>query len=97
MGVAFYSFKVQSKDEVIIPSRSLVIGEGVDVFNKIVDDLSEFLSELECLEVRVLEYHRLDEIAPLPPNNLTMVFGGRPLYGLTLPSGSEQHSSETEE
>ena len=93
----FYSFKVQSKDEVLIPSRTLVIGEGIDVFNKVVDDLPEFLRELECLEVRVLEYHRLDEIHPLPPQDLTMTFGGRPLYGLTLPSGSEQPPSETEE
>jgi hypothetical protein len=93
----FYSFKVRSKDEVLIHSRSLVIGEGVDVFNKVIDDLPEFLRELECLEVRVLEYHRLDEVAQLSPQDLTMTFGGRPLYGLTLPSGSEQSPSETEE
>jgi hypothetical protein len=93
----FYSFKVQSKDEILIQSRTLVIGEGIDVFNKIIEDLPEFISELECLGIKVLEYHRLDEIPPLPPQDLTMVFGGRPLYGLTLPSGSEQYPQEAEE
>jgi hypothetical protein len=96
----FYSFKVQSKDEVIIPSRALAIGEGIDVFNKVIDDLPEFLGELQCLDVRVIEYHRLDSLEPLPPeqvNQVTATFGGRPIYGLTLPSDSEQHSPETEE
>jgi hypothetical protein len=91
----FYSFRVQSKDEVIIPSRSLAIGEGIDVFSRVVDDLNEFLSELQGLEVKVLEYHRLDELEAVQPDQA--MFGGRPLYGLTLPSDSEQHPSETEE
>jgi len=91
----FFSFKVQSRDEVIIPSRALTIGEGIDVFSRVVDDLNEFLSELERLEVKVLEYHRLDELEASPPDQA--MFGGRPLYGLTLPSDSEQHPSETEE
>jgi hypothetical protein len=91
----FFSFKVQSKDEVILPSRSLTIGEGTDVFSRVIDDLDGFLSELERLEVKVLEYHRLDELEAIPPDQA--MFGGGPLYGLTLPSDSEQHPSETEE
>lgn len=96
----FYSFKVQSKDEVVITSRMLAIGEGIDVFNKVIDDLPEFLKELEYLDVKVIEYHRLDGLEPVQPDQgltIQTTFHGRPLYGLTLPSGSEQHSSETEE
>ena len=93
--MSFFSFKVQSKDEVVIPSRALTIGDGIDVFSRVVDDLNEFLNELERLEVKVLEYHRLDELEASPSDQA--MFGGRPLYGLTLPSDSEQHPSETEE
>jgi hypothetical protein len=64
----FYSFKVQSRDEVIIPSRLLAIGEGVDVFNKVTNDLPEFLEELQGLGVRVLEYHQLDKFEAIHPD-----------------------------
>ena len=68
----YYSFKVKSSMELIIPSRSLSIGEGVDVFAKVIDDLPKFLAELKELEVEVIEYHQLDKLEAIQPD-LTML------------------------
>ena len=64
----FYSFKVHSSKEVVLPSRKLAIGEGIDVFNLTVDDLQGFLAELESSGVRVLAHHQLDALEPIVPD-----------------------------
>lgn len=64
----FYSFKVKSPEETIIQSRQLVIGEGIDVFNKVIDDLPSFLSELNGLGVEVVECNQLDNLEAVHPD-----------------------------
>lgn len=66
--MSYYSFKVKSADEVVIPARALAIGEGVDVFSKVIDDLPGFLAELQGHGVQVLEYHQLDNLEAIQPD-----------------------------
>ena len=65
--MVYYSFKVLSSNEVVIPEQALVIGEGIDVFSRIIDDLSGFLTLLREHGVRVLEYYQLDNLEPSKP------------------------------
>lgn len=92
--MAYYSFKVLSSNEVIIPEHALAIGEGIDVFSKVVDDLPKFLTLLHEHEVKVLEYHQLDNLKSIQPN-----LGS--LTGTTSPvaviSAGEQYPPKTEE
>lgn len=62
--MARYSFVVASKDEVVLPQYGLAIGEGIDVFNLTVEDLSGFLRELWENQVIVKEINSLDEVVP---------------------------------
>lgn len=64
----FYSFKVHSPREVILPNHKIAIGEGVDVFNLMVDDIQVFLAELESSGVRVLAHYQLDALEPIKPD-----------------------------
>jgi hypothetical protein len=92
--MSLYSFKVQSRDEVIISSRALAIGEGIDVFSKRLEDLPEFLAELSSLGVRVLEYHQLDNLEAIQPD-LAMIADSA--NGPMLPSVGEQYPPKAEE
>jgi hypothetical protein len=90
----FYSFKVQSREEVVIPSRSLAIGEGVDVFNKTLEDLPEFLAELRSYGVLVLEYHQLDKLESIQPDFAMIADRAN---GAVLLSVGEQYPPKAEE
>lgn len=90
----YYSFKVKSSNEVVIPARAIAIGEGVDVFAKMIDDLPEFLKELQELGVQVLEYHQLDKLEAIQPD-LAMIASSS--NGPMLPSTSEQYPPKAEE
>lgn len=68
----FYSFKVKSLEETLIPSRQLAIGEGIDVFNKVINDLPNFLSELSSLGVEVIECNQLDDLKGVQPDPLML-------------------------
>jgi hypothetical protein len=92
--MSYYSFKVRSPGEVVIPARAIAIGEGVDVFAKVVDDLSEFLEELQGLGVQVLEYHQLDKLEAIQPDP-EMLTDNSDVIGLL--SVGEQHPPTTEE
>ena len=89
--MSYYSFKVRSSDEVVIPARFLAIGEGIDVFSKVVDDLPGFLTELQEHGVQVLEYHQLDKLEAIPP----MLADNSAITGLL--SAGEQHPPKAEE
>ncbi len=89
----YYSFKVRSAEEVIIASRLLTIGEGIDVFNKAIDDLPEFLGELKLLGIEVLECNQLDSLEAIFPSNLALL--DRIDAPDALLSDGEQHSPET--
>lgn len=90
----YYSFKVKSPGEVVISSRSIAIGEGVDVFSKVVDDLPGFLAELQEHGVQVLEHHQLDKLEAIQPD---LGILADHTSGPMLPSSGEQHPSEAEE
>jgi hypothetical protein len=92
--MSYYSFKVKSSEEVVIPSRALAIGEGVDVFSKVIDDLPGFLAELQKLGVQVLECHQLDKLEAIQPD-LAMIADST--EGPMLLSSGEQHPSTAEE
>lgn len=90
----YYSFKVKSPGEVVIPARAIAIGEGVDVFAKVVDNLPEFLTELQELGVQVLEYHQLDRLEAIQPDQVVIADSSN---GPMLPSTGEQHPPKAEE
>lgn len=62
----YYSFKVRSKSELVLPKWTVVIGEGLDVFNLVIQDLPEFLTALKERGVEVLEVNQLDNFSPIP-------------------------------
>jgi len=64
----FYSFKVRSQGEVVLPTYMLALGEGVDVFNATVNDLDEFKQSLLLEGVEVLEVNQLDALDQVPPD-----------------------------
>lgn len=74
----FYSFVVRSTREVPIPEHLLVIGEGIDTFNAIVENLEVFRERLRLEGVQILQVHQLDEVDPLPvlPGDLPPQLGG---------------------
>lgn len=63
----FCSFVVRSTREVPLPEHLLIIGEGVDAFNVVVDNLEAFQECLRLQGVEVLEVHQLDNLEPVPP------------------------------
>jgi hypothetical protein len=63
----YFNFKVKSSEEVSIPNYRVVIGEGVDVFNLVVENLQDFLGELHNEGVEVLKVTQLDSLEAIPP------------------------------
>jgi hypothetical protein len=64
--MAYYSFKVLSQQEVVLPTYFLALGEGIDVFNASVNDLEKFSQELFQNGVKILEVHQLDDLEQVP-------------------------------
>jgi len=64
----YYSFKVRSSEEVLIPSCFVVLGAGIDVFNATVPNLEEFLGFLRTENVEILEVHQLDGLEAITPD-----------------------------
>lgn len=62
----YYSFKVRSPNEVILPEWLVTIGEGIDAFCLVVQDLPKFQADLEEHDVEILEVNQLDSFSPVP-------------------------------
>jgi hypothetical protein len=62
--MAYYSFKVRSTGNVIIPECITCLGKGIDVFNAEIfaSDLDNFCKSLINKGVSILEIMQLDEI-----------------------------------
>jgi hypothetical protein len=62
--MSYYSFKVRSQCEVILPEWTVAIGEGIDVFCLTIQDLPKFMADLEEHGVEILEANQLDNLSP---------------------------------
>lgn len=62
----FYSFKVHSPVELVLPEYLVTIGEGLNVFNVTLDDLEAFQHILFQEGVCVLGVHQLDDLEQVP-------------------------------
>lgn len=62
----YYSFKVRSPNEVLLPEWTVAIGEGIDVFCLIIQDLPKFQGALKEHGIEILEVHQLDNLSPIP-------------------------------
>jgi hypothetical protein len=68
--MAYYSVKVKSPCEVLIPEYVLGIGEGIDVFTRIISDIDEFRSVLKSHRVEILEINQLDKFEAVPVESI---------------------------
>jgi hypothetical protein len=62
----YYSFKVRSQNEVLLPEWTVAIGEGLDVFCLVIQDLPKFQAALKEQGVEILEVNQLDNLSPIP-------------------------------
>lgn len=68
--MAYYSFKVRSSNEVILPEWTVAIGEGIDAFCLVIQDLPKFQADLKEHSVEILEVNQLDNFSPIPAGPL---------------------------
>jgi len=64
--MAYYSFKVKSQSEILLPEWTVAIGEGIDAFCLVVQDLPKFEAALKEHNVEILEINQLDKFSPIP-------------------------------
>jgi len=64
--MAYYSFKVMSPREVILPEWTVAIGEGIDAFCLTIQDLPGFQASLKEHGIEILEVNQLDNLSPIP-------------------------------
>jgi sugar phosphate isomerase/epimerase len=64
--MSYYSVKVKSPREVLVLEYVLSIGEGIDVFTRIINDLDEFRGVLKSHGVEILEINQLDKFEAVP-------------------------------
>jgi hypothetical protein len=72
--MSYYSFKVRSQYEVLLPEWTVAIGEGIDVFCLTVNDLSKFQTALKDHSVEILEVNQLDSLSPVSAETLDLQF-----------------------
>lgn len=64
--MSYYSFKVRSQCEVLLPEWTVAIGEGIDIFCLTINDLPKFQATLKEQGIEVLEVNQLDNLSPIP-------------------------------
>lgn len=70
--MGYYSFVVFAKHPVSIPDPMILLGEGVNTFTAITDDLEGLKALLENEGVAIRGVHRLDGLDPVPPDSLLL-------------------------
>lgn len=70
--MSYYSFKVRSQYEVLLPEWTVAIGEGIDVFCLTINDLPKFQAALKEHGIELLEVNQLDNLSPIPAQNLDL-------------------------
>ncbi len=79
----YWSFVVESQDEVVLAEHYLVISPGLDAFNVVVENGLAFCEKLVSRGVRVVRGQRTDHLEPLPPE--LQAWPGRPFLLLEDP------------
>ncbi len=70
--MSYYSFVAYSRYPVSIPDPLILLGEGVNTFTAVTDDLEGLKSILEAEGVEIREVHRLDGLESVSPESLLL-------------------------
>lgn len=70
--MGFYSFIVNSPDEVPLPEYLIYLDPGRNVFNTTVNDLDAFTKRLAEAGVEILQCNRLDEFEQAEPLDIDL-------------------------
>jgi len=81
--MGYYSFVALARHPVALPDPLVMLGEGVNVFTALVDDLPDFLSTLAGEDVEVKQVNALDGLDPVPVESLLLP-GEEPTPALRL-------------
>jgi hypothetical protein len=65
--MGYYSFIVQAPGEVILEKQRVILDQGMNAFNALIDDLDVFLVLLKKEGVSVTKVNRLDMHEPVTP------------------------------
>lgn len=76
--MSYYSFVAFSRCPVSIPDPLILLGEGVNTFTAVTDDLEGLKALLEAEGVQIREVHQLDGLDPVPPETLLLPDGVHP-------------------
>ena len=85
----FFSFRVLSDEDLVLPAYLLTLGEGFNAFNQRVDDYDRFCEVLASYGVQIISSHRLDDLAPVPPVTMEVDAGAGAI--LLQEEGSSGH------
>jgi len=81
--MAYYSFVALAQHPVTMPDPLVMLGEGVNTFTALVDDLAEFLGALKSEGVEVKQVNPLDGLDDVPVGALLLP-GEEPTQALRL-------------
>lgn len=70
--MGYYSFVAFAKHPVSIPDPLILLGEGLNTFTAVTDDLEGLKSLLEDEGVTIREVNQLDELDPVPPESILL-------------------------
>jgi hypothetical protein len=70
--MGFYSFVALARHPVALPDPLVMLGEGINVFTAVVEDLPDFLSTLAGEDVEVKQVNALDGLDPVPAEALLL-------------------------
>jgi len=91
--VGYYSFIAFAKQPVCIPNTCILLGEGLNTFTAVTEDIEGLKVFLEGEGVDIREVHRLDGLDPVPPDSLLLP-GENPAEALA-PLLGVGHATET--
>jgi hypothetical protein len=70
--VGYYSFIAFAKQPVSIQNPPILLGEGVNTFTAVTDDIDGLKALLKNEGVDLREVHRLDGLDPVPPESILL-------------------------
>jgi hypothetical protein len=70
--MGYYSFVALARYPVAMVDPLVMLGEGVNVFTALVEDLDEFLGDLKGEGVEVKQVNVLDGLDPIPATSLLL-------------------------
>jgi len=70
--MAYYSFVAFAKHPVTIPDPLVMLGEGINTFTAMTEDLEWLLGALRAEGVEIKQVNQLDGLKPVPVDSLLL-------------------------